>query len=202
MIGVISNSLLLLLTYSNPLNNLRKSSWITITNLAAADLLTSISTIPFCHPVYYELMHASDMQYACAEVFLLIGYANSFFLLMLFSIERYIAIKYPIESGTILTRKRVFLACLLCWAAAIGCALPTILGSISFLFALYGILERCSLHRACGMCPWDNFNSLLLLLTYCNPLNNLRKSSWITITNLAVADLLMSILSTLFCHPV
>ena len=90
-------------------------------------------------------MHASDMQYACAEVFLLIGYANSFFLLMLFSIERYIAIKYPIESGTILTRKRVFLACLFCWAAAIGCALPIFLPSRHYLIAFYGILEFSAL---------------------------------------------------------
>ena len=51
-LGIISNSLLLLLTYSNPLNNLRKSSWITITNLALADLLTSILSIFFCYPVH------------------------------------------------------------------------------------------------------------------------------------------------------
>ena len=141
-LGIISNSLLLLLTYSNPLNNLRKSSWITITNLAAADLLTSILSILFCHPVYeLALEHANYMQFACAEVFQHIGYASSFFLLMFFAIERYIATKHPFKSGTILTRKRIFLACLLCWAAAIGCALPIILRSQEFIITLYGILE-------------------------------------------------------------
>ena len=145
-LGIISNSLLLLLTYSNPLNNLRKSSWITITNLALADLLTSILSTLFCHPVYeLALLPASDMQHACTEVLLHIGYASSFFLLMLFAIERYIAIKHPFESGNILTRKRIFLACLLCWAAAIGCALPIILRSQEFIIALYGILEFSAL---------------------------------------------------------
>ena len=114
--------------------------------MASADLLTSILSILFCHPVFeLALKHASVMQYACAEVFLFIGYTSSFFFLMLLSIERYIAIKYPIESGTILTRKRIFLACLLCWAAAIGCALPIILQSQHYLIALYGILEFSAL---------------------------------------------------------
>ena len=145
-LGIISNSLLLFLTYSNPLNNLRKSSWITITNLAVADLLTSILSIFFCHPVYeLALLPERDIQHACTEVLLHIGYASSFFLLMLFAIERYIAIKHPFESGNILTRKRIFLACLLCWAAAIGCALPIILRSQEFIIALYGILEFSAL---------------------------------------------------------
>ena len=85
------------------------------------------------------------MQYACAEVLLHIGYASSFFVLMLFSIQRYIATKHPFQSGSILTRKRIFLACLLCWAAAIGCALPIILRSQEFIIALYGILEFSAL---------------------------------------------------------
>ena len=145
-LGIISNSLLLLFTYSNPLNNLRKSSWITITNLAVPYLLTSILSIFFCHPVYeLALLPESDMQHACTEVLLHIGYASSFFLLMLFAIERYIATKHPFESGNILTRKRIFLACLLCWAAAIGCALPIILRSQEFIIALYGILEFSAL---------------------------------------------------------
>ena len=144
LIGIISNSLLLLLTYINPLNNLRKSSWITITNLAAADLLTSIFTIPFCHPVYemtLERISSDKIKYFSVDIFLHIGYASSFFSLMLFAIERYIAIKHPFESRNILTRKRVFLACLLCWAAAIGCSFFIIAVSVEFLTALYGILE-------------------------------------------------------------
>ena len=95
----------------------------------------------------YELAlhNASDMHYDCAAILLYIGYNSSFFLLMLFAIERYIAIKYPIESGTILTQKRVFLACLLCWAAAIGFSVLIILRSHEFLIALYGILEFSAL---------------------------------------------------------
>ena len=126
VLGIISNSLLLLLTYSNPLNNLRKSSWITITNLAVADLLTSILSIFFCHPVHkLALVHASDMQYACAEVLLHIGYASYLFVPMLFTIERYMATKHPFHSGSILSRKRIFLACLLYWVQQLVVLCPS-----------------------------------------------------------------------------
>ena len=87
-----------------------------ITNLALADLLTSMATIPTCYPVYDLL---NEQQVYIANVFLYIGYCGSFFLILLFAIERYIAIKHPIQSSHIITKKRNFAAIILCWAVAI-----------------------------------------------------------------------------------
>ena len=145
-LGIISNSLLLLFTYSNPLNNLRKSSWITITNLAVPYLLTSILSIFFCHPVYeLALLPASYMQYACAELLLHIGYASSFFFAHALRHRKIHSYQTPFWKREHLDQKTNFSSLLLCWAAAIGCALPIILTSQEFIIALYGILEFSAL---------------------------------------------------------
>lgn len=149
IVGIISNSLLLIVIFFNPLNNLRKASWMIMTNLALADLLTSMATIPNYYPGEELLNHIKiDKALYMANVFLHIGYSSSFFFILLFAIERYIAIKHPIQSSYIITKKRNFAVIILCWAVAIifgGLAYYDGVHQNKVFIGLYGILELATL---------------------------------------------------------
>ena len=139
-IGIIVNTLLLVVIISNPLNNLRKSSWVTISNLALADLLTSVTSIPFFKPEI--IANVTAEFWANASFFM--GHSSSFFFLLLFSVERYVVVKYPIKSHSILTKTRVYVACLTCWGVAItigGTFLYRGSNQYKLNVLMYGVLE-------------------------------------------------------------
>ena len=126
-IGVAVNSLLLIVIIRNPLRNLRKRSWLTITNLAVADLLTSAATMLLSHYDMEERKEEGNiLTLKFSYAFIHIGYSASFFMLLLFSIEVYIATKNPLHCHLILTRNKVL------WASAGFWLLAVLIGSSHF----------------------------------------------------------------------
>lgn len=118
IIGVLLNSLLLIVIIRNPLKNLRKRGCLTITSLAIADLLSNIGSIGLCfyddreNPKYFWPVKS---YYAIAHA----GFTASFFMLFLLSIEVYIVTRYPLTAHLKLNKRKTLWIIILLWLAAV-----------------------------------------------------------------------------------
>ena len=141
IIGVISNTLLVIVTILDPLKILRKGPWATIINLAFADLLTSVGSIMFCRltllGVYDGMIWANFVQNT--------GYSASFFMLTFLTVEMYVITKYPLHRKLMLTRRNVIATYTFSWCAALLFGSIPYYTSFQYAIKLYiawiGILE-------------------------------------------------------------
>ena len=129
----------------DPLKNLKKFSFLTIANLAFADFMTSVCSIPFC-------VNEARLDFVpsfVASAFQFTGYLASFFVLLLFAVERFIAVAYPLQSRHILTRSKRIAACAVCWVLSITLGFLTLVPlhpditqdeNTKLLLGVYGVL--------------------------------------------------------------
>ena len=118
-LGMICNLFLILIITIDPLKILRRGAWLSILNLSIADFIT-------CGALFVQLyLHQMDFQTLLnirdhLTFFWMFGVSASFILLTLLSIQTYIAVKYPIESRTFLTARKVVISCIIAWIMAVG----------------------------------------------------------------------------------
>ena len=122
IIGVLLNSLLLIVIIRNPLKNLRKRGCGTITSLGIADLVTNLGGIGLC---FYDYKSRGDLVNPCAWPVKLLfaivhaGFSASFFMLFLLSVEVYIVTRYRLTAHIKLTKRKKVWAIIFLWLTAI-----------------------------------------------------------------------------------
>jgi hypothetical protein len=117
--GVVVNFLLLITIIRDPLKNLRKRGFLTITNLAIADLISNVGGIGLC---FYDNKARLDpanfwpvkSYYAIVHV----GFSASFLMLFLLSVEVYIFTKFPLTAHLMLTKRRKVWIIMFLWLAS------------------------------------------------------------------------------------
>ena len=118
--GAFFNAVLFLTILADPLKILRKGSWITIINLASADLIACVSNFFLVGRVMFEIKNIK-FQDTCAFGWGL-GVSASFMLLAFFTIQVYMITKYPFKAPRMLTSTKVTLSCAGIWLLAIPLA--------------------------------------------------------------------------------
>ncbi|XP_072025060.1 allatostatin-A receptor-like [Amphiura filiformis] len=148
--GIVGNALVILIYFKNP--KMRNTTNMLLVGLAVADLLTSLMLIPvptlisgipqdwrgefYCKIIYcYELMW--------------ISITVSVFTLTMVSVERYLAISYPIRYRIVFSESRPKFVLIGVWVVAVGCNLYS-------LFIWFNIDGRCTL-----IWPSDTFRITL-----------------------------------------
>ena len=100
------NLFLIIFILVDPLKILRKGPWITIINLAVADLAVCISIL---------LLVAIEVTFDQIRIVLGSAVSTSFMLLAFFSLQVYTVTKFPFKARHFWTRKRVVLCCVGIW---------------------------------------------------------------------------------------
>ena len=119
VIGIIGNSLVMVVIFQR--RRAARETDLLIGHLAIADLLTSIFIIPQPYPTQIP-NNWLGMLYCLVlypGIFLWVPVTASAYILMAISVERYIAVVYPIRFNHLVTNKRVKWAVFLIWIAAI-----------------------------------------------------------------------------------
>ena len=109
------------------MKTLRKGSWVTIINLAAADLVVSVSIFLDFLQWYFGTTELRTENFFFVTYFLFnLGVSASFMLLAFFSLQVYTLTKFPFKARHCWTRKRIALCCVGIWLLAVPLGLDTI----------------------------------------------------------------------------
>ncbi|CAB3991654.1 5-hydroxytryptamine receptor 2A-like [Paramuricea clavata] len=128
-IGAFLNILLIIAFLADPLKVLRRGVWITILNLAFADLISCVANF-FDVGLISEFDVTDSMTFRIVRFFLTFGVSASFMLLATLTVETYVVTKYPIKGRVLLTRKKTVILCAMAWFLA----MPLGLSNIAYLF--------------------------------------------------------------------
>ena len=97
---------------------LRNNSTILLASLAGADLLTGLVVLPFAFAIDLKRLLGFDsfcsLEKAFTVTLVMVTYASISHLVMI-SIDRYIAIKYPLRYQEIVTETRILISIVLAW---------------------------------------------------------------------------------------
>ena len=126
LVGCTGNSLVLYVVASN--KNMRSPKNLLITNLAIADLLFIITCVPFSAAAY-----ASPHNWLFGDTFCKIFQTTTYYTalvsvytLVLISMERFLAISYPIRSISWRTNANSLIAIIITWAVLLVFCIPMI----------------------------------------------------------------------------
>lgn len=110
---IIGNGLIIICIIK--FKRLRTNMHVLIGNLAVSDLIVGAVLIPF--DMFADVYSLKDNKYVCLSVFALfvVSLGTSSFNLMLISIERFIAIVYPLRTKALLTQQRMVLMIIAGW---------------------------------------------------------------------------------------
>ena len=128
-IGAFLNILLIIAFLADPLKVLRRGVWITILNLAFADLISCVANF-LDVGLISEFDVTDSMTFRIVRFFLTFGVSASFMLLATLTVETYVVTKYPIKGRVLLTRKKTVILCAMAWFLA----MPLGLSNIAYLF--------------------------------------------------------------------
>ena len=117
--GAPLNLLLLLAILWDPLKILRKGSWITILNLAVADLMSCISMSLISTR---EILNMKPNMLASSYFVWGLSISASFMLLAFFTLQVFTVTKFPFKGPQIWTRTRVVMSCVVIWLLAVPLA--------------------------------------------------------------------------------
>ena len=113
--GAILNAAVILAIIVNPLKTLRRGAWITILNLAIADLITCISTIGLWGSEFFKL-DMNLLYHDICNFFWYFGISGSFLELTFFTVQIYMITKFPLKSRLMFTEIRTVLLTVAVWA--------------------------------------------------------------------------------------
>ena len=129
-IGAFLNILLIIaFLNADPLKVLRRGVWITILNLAFADLISCVANF-LDVGLISEFDVTDSITFRIVRFFLTFGVSASFMLLATLTVETYVVTKYPIKGRVMLTRKKTVILCAMAWFLA----MPLGLSNIAYLF--------------------------------------------------------------------
>lgn len=124
--GLIGNALVVLVVISNP--QMRSTTNVLIINLSLADLLFVIFCVPFTATDYILAEWPfGDPWCKIVQYLIAVTVHTSIYTLVLMSLDRFLAVVYPIASRTIRTEKNTILAIIILWGWVLLMALPALL---------------------------------------------------------------------------
>lgn len=138
--GLLGNALVVLVVILNPL--MRSTTNVLIINLAVSDLLFVIFCIPFTATDYImNVWPFGDLWCKMVQYLIVVTAHASIYTLVLMSLDRFLAVVYPIASRSIRTERNTIVACSILWIVILTTALPTMFlhgtyVSIFFIFFL------------------------------------------------------------------
>ena len=141
IIGIITNGILLLVLYLDPFKCFRRPSMYFVISLSFSDLSTGIASCLYAMKNHftseYFLKVVTSSIWASVE--------NSFIIILLMAIERFIVIRYPMKAKSIITGRRMFMAIVVTWLVSIllgaGVSLPEPIND----YVMFGCLIECFL---------------------------------------------------------
>nr|XP_054773725.1 adenosine receptor A3-like [Lytechinus pictus] len=142
VIGIIGNLLVVIVLFQRRAKS--RSTDTLIGALAVADLFTSVGLLPTPYAKAVPLSWLG--QFYCMMVwsplYMWVWAFMSSFLLTAISVERYIAVSYPIYFSRILTRRRVSEVVVILWICAMMACIPQ-----AFIITVDKVHHRCAVRR-------------------------------------------------------
>lgn len=145
--GALFNTTVILAIIIDPLKTLRKGAWITILNLAIADLISCVSCFCLRGRAFFKTMYRRLIS-GIFNFGFGFGVSGSFLLLTFLTVQIYLLTKYPLKSRFMLTDLKIVVATILAWVLAFVLGLSRIAylhlsGDASFqlYLAQIGVLE-------------------------------------------------------------
>ena len=112
--GTILNAAVVLAIVIDPLKTLRKGAWITILNLAIADVVTCVSIIGIWGSSFFKL-DKNLLYLDCCHIAWVCGISASFFMLTFFTLQIFIITEFPLKSRFMLTEGKSVLTTITVW---------------------------------------------------------------------------------------
>lgn len=123
--GLIGNVLVILVVLSNP--QMQSTTNILIINLATADLLFVIFCIPFTATDYItNVWPFGNLWCKVVQYIIVVTVHASIYTLVLMSLDRFLAVVYPVASRSWRTERNTFKACSILWIVVLISAIPVI----------------------------------------------------------------------------
>ena len=102
----------------DPLKKLRKGPWVTILNLAAADLISSVSLFCFWGEPFFTAIEQQELYHVIVQFSWIFGASGSFLWLTMFTIQIFVITKSPLKGRYWFTTKKKVLSGLVIWLCA------------------------------------------------------------------------------------
>ena len=114
-VGFLLNFAVIFLMIIDPCKILRKGPWVTILNLAAADLISCVSY--FCtYGETFFLKRPEKLYHAIVFFSNMFGVSASFFMLTFLTVQTFLVIKFPFHSRNAwLTMRKIISSCTMLW---------------------------------------------------------------------------------------
>ncbi|XP_046845922.1 rhodopsin, GQ-coupled-like [Xenia sp. Carnegie-2017] len=125
-VGIILNTLLVLVMLRDPMKILHRGAWITILNLSLSDTMACSARVASSIIVKWWDIEVNNKSKIYTEFFWQFGVVGSFFFLTLLTVQTFMIVKYPIRSRLAMTRRRVLLIIGIVWVMSLALALPEI----------------------------------------------------------------------------
>lgn len=123
--GLLGNGLVVLVVLSNP--QMRSTTNVLIINLAIADLLFVIFCVPFTATDYVlATWPFGDVWCKLVQYFIVVTAHASIYTLVLMSLDRFLAVVYPIASRSLRTERNTIWAISVLWMLILTTAIPVI----------------------------------------------------------------------------
>jgi hypothetical protein len=140
-VGILLNLVVIIAIVIDPLKILRKGPWVTILNLATADLISCISAFCLWGATFFNKTQ-SNLYFATVDFGWAFGVSASFLLLTFFAVQIFLLTKFPLKSRYCLTTQRIALVCILLWLFA------CLLGYSSIVWLHYQGPNNLKIHAA------------------------------------------------------
>ena len=112
------NFLVIVAIVIDPLKKLRKGPWITILNLATADLISSVSFICLWGDRFFTAIEQRKLYYAIIDFGWIFGASGSFLWLTMFTVQIFVLTKSPLKGRYWFTTKKKALVGIVIWICA------------------------------------------------------------------------------------
>ena len=125
IVGCLGNVLVIAVVFKNK-NQLSSTTNTFIVNLAVADLIFLVFCVPFHTVVYSATVHWPLGSHVCKLVHYLqfTSMITSIWTLVLMSLDRFLAVAYPIQTKHLRTSRSALAVCLIIWFSALMSAIP------------------------------------------------------------------------------
>lgn len=137
--GFVGNILVILVVLLN--SQMRSTTNILILNLSTADLLFVVFCIPFTAADYVmRIWPFGEIWCKTVQYMIVVTVHTSIYTLVLMSLDRFLAVVYPIASRSIRTERHTFKTIIILWIIAVVTAIP-----VPFIYELVVINIRFAL---------------------------------------------------------
>ncbi|KAG8174922.1 hypothetical protein JTE90_020201 [Oedothorax gibbosus] len=188
IVGLIGNAFVVIVVTCNP--QMRSTTNLLIFNLAIADLLFIVFCVPFTAWDYsLPYWPFGDIWCKIVQYLVIVCAYASIYTLVLMSLDRFLAVVYPITSISIRTERNAYFAISLMWIVIFICCIPALQahGELYYEFAYtqYSVCVFLATHgynfAAFQICFFLSSYIIPLILIFCLYLSMLRRL-WFGVT--------------------